>query len=48
MSRIILTASLIVLINVLVGCNGVDSGQSQLVSKEAHAEAKIDVGYAAV
>ena len=47
MSRIILTASLIVLINVLVGCNGAESGKSQLLSKEARAEAKIDVGFAA-
>ena len=30
MARIILTVLLVVLVNVLVGCNGVDSGKSQL------------------
>jgi len=31
MARTILTAALIVLLNVLVGCNGVDSGRAQLM-----------------
>ena len=31
MARIVLTAVLIVLLNVLVGCNGVDSGRGQLM-----------------
>jgi len=43
MSRIILTASLIVLINILVGCNGIDTGQSQLVPKQSCAEVKLDI-----
>ena len=30
MARIILTVLLVVLVNVLVGCTGVDSGKSQL------------------
>jgi hypothetical protein len=35
MARTILTAVLIVLLNVLVGCHGVDSGKSQLVPRQA-------------
>lgn len=31
MSRIVLTAALIILLNVLVGCQGIDSGASQLI-----------------
>jgi len=46
MARTILTAALIVLVNVLVGCQGVDSGRSQLLPFEMKSAAaiKLSVG----
>jgi len=41
MARTILTAALIVLLNVLVGCQGVDSGRSQLLPAEIRSAAVI-------
>ncbi len=46
MARTILTAALIVLLNVLVGCHGVDSGRSQLLPTQIRSARviKMDVG----
>ena len=44
MARTILTAALIVLLNVLVGCQGVDSGRSQLLPPEIRSAAVIEMG----
>ena len=41
MARTILTAALIVLVNVLVGCQGVDSGRSQLLPAQIRSAAVI-------
>ena len=43
MTRVILTASLIVLVNVLVGCRSVDSGESHLVPQRIKGTAAMDV-----
>ncbi len=44
MARIVLTAVVIVLLNVLVGCQGVDSGRGQIIS----ARTRTSVGHAGV
>ena len=46
MARAILTALLIVLLNVLVGCHGVDSGRSQLIPPRMKAVSIVEAGEA--
>ena len=41
MSRMFLTATLIVLLNVLVGCNAPNSGQGQLVPEDVPVPVKL-------